>query len=176
MFFFFFQNVCTDKPQAYRSDVGHQQGGRGHRFVGVLSQRGMGHPGRASRETREVLSLLPGTLRRHILQHNPETPDVVLHGQSDRAVRGHILPVGAGVLPASRLQREDLAVHHHPPVADHVLPAHIGNHTVHVAVVTAAWQVPAVHYVAGGPVRGRHHHHYKHTLPVSGRQSLERIE
>lgn len=134
----------------------------------------MGHLGRAGREAREVLSLLPGTVCGHIFQHNPETPDVVLHRQPDRALRGHIVSVGTGVLSAGRFQGEDFVMHYHSPVADHVLSAHIGNHTIHVAVITAVGQVLIVHHVAGGLVRSRHHHHHKHTLPVRGCKLLER--
>lgn len=79
-------------------------------------------------------------------------------------MRGHIVPIRTGVLPTGRFQRENLAVHHDPPVPDHVLPAHLRNHTVHVPVVAAARQVPVVHYAASCSVRGRHHHHHKYTL------------
>lgn len=127
----------------------------------------MGHSRRAGRETREVLSLLPGTLRGYIFQHNPEEKNAVLHRQPDRAVCGHILSVGAGVLSAGRFQGENLFVHNDPPVPDHVFLADIGNHTVYVAIVAAAWQVPLVHHVVGSPVRGGHHYHHKHTLSVS---------
>lgn len=156
----------TDKPQAHRSIGGNQQGGRGHRPVSVLPERGMGHSRRAGRETREVLLVLRRTVHRHILQHNPKTEDAVLHRQPDRALRGHILPVGVGVLPARRLQGENFTVHHDPPVPDHVLLAHLRDHTVDVAVVAAARQIPVVHHAAGRPVRGRHHHHHKYTLQV----------
>lgn len=163
-----------DKPEAHRPVGRDEQSRRGHRPVGLLSERGMGHSWGAGREAREILSVLRGTVRRHLLQHNAAAEDVVLHRQSDRALRGHIVPVGAGVLPASRLQGENIVVHHHPPVADHVLPAHLGNHTVHVAVSAAARQVPAVHHVVGGPVRSRHHRYHKHTLPVSIVQEVGR--
>lgn len=159
--------AVSDKSQTHRPNGGHQQSGRGHRPFRVLSQCGMGHPRRAGRETREVLFVLRGTVHRHILQHHAAPPDAVLHRQPDRALRGHILPVRARVLPAGRLQGEDLAVHHHTAVADHVLPAHIRDHTVHVAVAAAARQVPVVHHVASSPVRGRHHHYHQYTLSVS---------
>lgn len=163
----------ADRSQAHLSTGGHQQSGLGHRFVGVLPERGMGYSQRARGKTRKVLSLLHGTVRRYILQHNPATEDPVLHGQPDRALRGHLLPVGARFLSASGFQGENLVVHHHPPVADHVLLAHIRNHTVHVAVATVARQVPAVHHVAGSPLRGRHHHHHQHPLPVIHKNALE---
>lgn len=152
--------MIADRSQTQRPTVGHQQSGRGHRPVGVLSERGMGYSRRAGRETREVLSVLLRTVRGHIFQHNAAAEDAVLHRQPDRAVRGHIVPVGAGVLSAGRLQGEDFALHHHTSVADHVFPAHIGDHTVHVAVAAVARQIPVVHHAAGGPVRGRHHHHH----------------
>lgn len=127
----------------------------------------MGHSRGAGREAREILSVLLGTVRRHLFQHNAAAQDVVLHRQSDRALRGHIIPIGARVLLARRLKGENIIVHHHSPVADHVLSAHLGNHTVHLAVSAAARQVPVVHHVVGGPVRSRHHRHHKHSLPVS---------
>lgn len=96
-------SIIADKFETHRSNAWNQQGGRGYRLVGLLSQRGVGHSRRTGRETREVLSLLPGTLRGHILQHNPEAKNAVLHRQPDRALRGHILSVGAGVLSAGRL-------------------------------------------------------------------------
>jgi len=156
----------TDKPQAHRPIGGHQQSGRGHRPISVLPERGMGHSRGACGETREVLLMLRRTLHRHILQHNPAAEDAVLHRQPDRALCGHILPVGVGVLPARRLQGENFTVHHDPPVPDHVFFAHLRDHTVDVAVVAPARQVPVVHHVAGRPVRGRHHHHHKHSLQV----------
>lgn len=157
--------LTVDKSQAH-FPTGRQQSQLGHRLVGVLSQRGMGHSQRPGRETRKVLSVLRRTVRGHILQHYPEAANVVLHRQPDRAVRGHILPVRSGVLPAGRLQGENLAVHHHSPVPDHVLLAHIGNHTVHVAVASAARKVPAVYHVACGALRGGHYYHHKYSLSV----------
>lgn len=152
--------MVVDQPQAHRPDGRDQQSGRGHRFVGVLPQRGMGHTRRPGRATREILLVLRRAVHRHILQHHVAPADAVLHGEPDRAVRGHIVPVGARVLPAGRLQGEDFAVHHHTAVPDHVLPAHIRDHPVHVAVAAAARQVPAVHHAAGRALRGRHHNHH----------------
>jgi len=127
----------------------------------------MGHSRRAGGETRKVLLVLRGTLHRHILQHNSEAEDPVLHRQPYRALRGHILSVSAGVLLARRFQGEDFTVHHDPPVPNHVFLAHIRNHSVDVAVATAARKIPVVHYAFGRLVRGRHHNHHKYTLQVS---------
>lgn len=127
----------------------------------------MGHSRRAGRETRKVLLVLRWTIYRHILQHNPEAEDFVLHRQLDCALRGHILSVGTGLLPARWLQGENFTVHHDPPVPNYVLLAHLRNHSVDVAVIAAARQVPIVHHVAGCPMCGRYHHHHKHTLQVN---------
>lgn len=157
--------LTVDKPEAHWP-TGRQQSRLRHRSIGILSQRGMGHSQRAGRKARKVLSMLCWTVRGHILQHYPETANVVLHRQPDCALRRHILPVGAGVLPAGRFQGENLTLHHHSSVSDYVLLAHIGNHTIHITVASATRKIPVVHHVAGSPVRGRHYYHHKYSLSV----------
>jgi len=61
-------------------------------------------------------------------------------------------------------------VYHHPFVPDHVLSAHFGDHTIHVIVVAAPRQVPVVHHVTGGVVRGRNNNHHQYTLQVNIRE------
>ena len=36
---------------------------------------------------------------RYLLQHNASAEDAVLHGEPDHPLRGHLVLVGAGVLP-----------------------------------------------------------------------------
>jgi len=127
----------------------------------------MGHSRCAGRETRKVLFLLRRTLHRHIFQYNSEAENSVLHRQPDCALCGYILPVSASVLFARRFQGEDFAVHHDPPLPNHVFLAHIRNHSVDVAVVATAWQIPIVHYAFGSFVCGRNHNHHQYTLQVS---------
>lgn len=127
----------------------------------------MGHSRCAGRETRKVLLLLRRTLHRHILQYNSEAEDSVLHRQLDCALRGYILPVSASVLFTRRFQGEDFTVHHDPPLPNHVFLAHIRNHSVDVAVVATAWQIPIIHYAFSCFVRSRNHNHHQYTLQVS---------
>lgn len=57
------------------------------------------------------LSLLCLLMFRHLLQHNTATQDPLLHGQPHHTLRGHLLPVSVGLLPARRLRRKDCALH-----------------------------------------------------------------
>jgi len=95
---------------------------------------------------------------RYFLQHHAEAQDAVLHCEPDRALRGYFLPIGAGLLPASRLGREGGPVHFHPAVADHVLLAHLRDHSVDVTGAAAAGKISPLHHGDGRSV-GRHHHH-----------------
>lgn len=132
----------------------------------------MGHSWRASRETRKVLLVLRRTLHRHILQYNSEAKNSILHRQPDCTLRGYILPVSASVLFARRFQGEDFTMHHDPPLSNHVFLAHIRNHSVDVAVITTAWQIPIVHYAFSRFVRGRNHNHHQYTLQVSKKKHI----
>ena len=102
---------------------------------------------------------------RYLLQHHAETQDALLHGQLDHSLRRHFLPLHPGLLPAGRFRRESGPLHQHPPVADHVLPPHLGDHPVHVAGRPAARQVPPIHHVPRRLVRPHHHRHPQHALP-----------
>ena len=58
----------------------------------------------------------------------------VLHGERDHPVRGDLVPVGAGLLPALRLGREGLALHLHPALAHCVLPPPRRDHPADIQV------------------------------------------
>lgn len=174
MCFFFSSHVSfvrpSDGPAAHRpgARLGRDRGG--NRPAGLLSVGGMGHHGRAGGQAREVLRVLRGTVPGHILQHHAQAEDAVLHGQPDHTVRGHIVPVRVGVLPAVRVRREGVAVHIHTAVAHRVLPAAGRDHTAHVAHRAAARQIPAVHHGPGHAVRVRHRRRIERQFQV-GRET-----
>lgn len=82
-------------------------------------------------------------------------------------MRGHIVPVRAGVLPAVRVRREGVAVHIYTVVAHRVLPAAGRDHPAHVAHRAPAGQVPAIHHGVGHAVRVRHRGCIERQLQVS---------
>lgn len=112
-----------------------------------------------------VINSLRWSYFRYLLQHHSTQEDSLLHGQLDRSLRRYILPLGARLLPTSRLRREDRTLHHHPLVADHVLPLDLGNHTVYISRTPAARQVPPVHHAAGRTLRRHHDHGAERPLP-----------
>ena len=75
------------------------------------------------------------------------------------------MPVRLDLLLAGRLWRESGPLHHDAPVADHVLPPHVRDHSVDVAGHAAPWQVPPVHHVPRRPLRSHHHRHLERPLP-----------
>lgn len=156
----------SDGPATHLPGTGLGYHRGGHRPAGLLPVGGVGHHGRAGRAAREVLRVLRGAVLGHILQHNAATEDALLHGEPDHTVRGHIVPVRAGVLLAVRVRREGVAVHIHTAVAHRVLPAVGRDHTPHVAHRAAAGQVPAVHHGAGHVVRVRHRGRVERELQV----------
>lgn len=111
--------------------------------------------------------MLRGTLSRHRVQHHPAPQDPLLHGESDNTVRGHILPIGAGILPAERQRREGLSVNLDTPFVDGVLPAAGRDNTAHVADGAAPGQVPAVHDGDGDRIGGRHDSRTERELPLT---------
>jgi len=111
--------------------------------------------------------MLRGALPRHRVQHHPAPQDPLLHGESDNTVRGHILPVGAGVLPAERQRREGLAVYLDITIVDGVLPAAGRDNTAHVVDGAASGQVPALHDGAGDAVGGHHDSRAERQLPLA---------
>jgi len=82
-------------------------------------------------------------------------------------LRGHIVPVRAGVLPAVRVRREGVAVHIDTALAHRVLPAAGRDHTAHVANRPVAGQIPAVYHGPGHVVRVRHRGRPQRQLQVS---------
>lgn len=102
---------------------------------------------------------------RHLLQHHSAEEDAVLHGEFDYPVRGHLVPVGVDFLSAGRLWGKSGSLHYHFAVADHVLPAHVGNHPVNLAGHAPPGQIPALHHVSGGTVCPHHHRHPQRPLP-----------
>ena len=58
----------------------------------------------------------------------------VLHGERHHPVRGHLLPLGARLLPALGLGREGLALHLHPALAHCVLPPPRRDHPPDIKV------------------------------------------
>lgn len=71
-------------------------------------------------------------------------------------MRGHIVPIRTGVLPAVRVRRKGVAVHIHLALANRVLPAPGRDHTTHVTHRAPFGQVPAVHHGPGHVIRVRH--------------------
>lgn len=116
----------------------------------------MGHHGRAGCETRKVLRLLRRTVPGHIFQHHSPEEDAFLHGEPDHTVRGYIVPVCAGVLPAIRVRREGVALYIDTALAHCVLPATSRDHTAHVAHSAATGQIPIIYHGTGHVVRIRH--------------------
>ena len=80
-------------------------------------------------------------------------------------MRGHLVPVGAGLLPAGRFRRESRPVHIHPTLADHVLPTHLRNHSVDVTGRAPPGQVSIIYYVSSWPLRPHNHRRTQHALP-----------
>lgn len=111
--------------------------------------------------------MLRGALPRHRVQHHSAPQDPLLHGESDNTVRGHILPVGAGVLPAERQRREGLAVYLDTTIVDGVLPAAGRDNTAHVVDGATSGQVPALHDGAGDAVGGHHDSRAERQLPLA---------
>lgn len=126
----------------------------------------MGHHGRAGGQAREVLRVLRGTVPGHILQHHAQAEDAVLHGEPDHTVRGHIVPVRTGVLPAVRVWREGVPVHIHPALAHRVLPTPGRDHPAHVAHRAPARQISPIHNGPGHVVRVRHRGRAERKLQV----------
>jgi len=116
----------------------------------------MGYNGCAGREARKVLRLLRRTVPGHILQHHAQEENAVLHGQPDHTVRGHIVPVCAGVLPAIRVRRESITLHIDTAFAHRVLPAAGRDHTAHVTDRALAGKIPSIYHGPGHVVRVRH--------------------
>lgn len=116
----------------------------------------MGHHGRAGRQTRKVLRLLRGTVPGHILQHHASKENAVLHGQLDHTVRGHIVLVRVGVLPAVGVRRKGIALHIDIAFAHRVLPVAGRDYTAHVAHRALAGQIPTLHHGPGHVVRVCH--------------------
>lgn len=56
-------------------------------------------------------------------------------------------------------------MYHDPLVADHVLPAHVGDHSVDVAGHAPAGQVFTLHHVSGRAVGPDYHRHPQRALP-----------
>lgn len=106
----------------------------------------MGHTGSSSRAAQEILSLLRRALPRYLLQHHPPSKNVVLHGELDRAMREHLVFVGARVLLARGLGRKDRPLHQHPTIPNHVLPLNIGDYTIDLVGVAFARQILVVHH------------------------------
>lgn len=111
--------------------------------------------------------MLRGALPRHRVQHHPTPQDPLLHGEPDNTVRGHILSVGAGVLPAKRQRREGLPVDLDTPLVDGVFSAVGRDNTAHVADGAAVGQVPALHDGTGDAVGGRHDRRAERELPLA---------
>lgn len=117
----------------------------------------MGHHACAGGAEREVLQLLRGAVSGHSVQPDAPPEDALLHGQPDHTLRGHLVPVRSGLLPAQRLWREDLALHQHPALAYRVLPPAGRDHSAHVADGAAAGKVSALHHDAGHALCRGHH-------------------
>lgn len=77
----------------------------------------------------------------------------------------HIIPIRAGLLPARRLRGEDRSVHLHLAVADHVLPPHLRDHTVHVARTATFGKVPSLHHAPRRAFGSNNYHGAERALP-----------
>ena len=119
--------------------------------------------------------MLRGTLSRHRVLHHPAPQDPLLHGESDNTVRGHILPIGAGILLAERQRREGLPVDLDTPLVDGVLLAAGRDNTAHVANGATPGQVPAVHDGDGDRVGGRHDSRAKREFPLARHPSYVQV-
>lgn len=60
----------------------------------------------ARHEERQVVRLLPGTVRGHHVHDNDQTENVVLFLQPDRAVRAHLVHGPLGLHAAAGLRRK----------------------------------------------------------------------
>lgn len=109
--------------------------------------------------------MLRRALSRHLLQHHPAPKNAVLHGEFDRPVREHLVFIGARVLFARRLRRENRPLHQHPTIPNDVLPLNIGDHTIHLLGAASARQIPAVHHDPRRPLGGHNDRYIKRSLP-----------
>lgn len=159
--------MFAGRPAASPADRGIESNRRRDRPDRLLHLRRVGHHKSACREERGVLHMLRGALSRHRVQHHPAPQDPLLHGESDNTVRGHILSVGVGILPAERQRREGLPVNLDTPLVDGVLPAAGRDNTAHVADGAAPGQVPAVHDGDGDRVGGRHDSRAEREFPLA---------
>lgn len=80
-------------------------------------------------------------------------------------MRGHLVLVGAGVLLARRLRREGCTLHQHPAVANNVLLADIGNHSVDIVGAAVAGQISPLHHDTGRIICRGNDRHPQHPLP-----------
>lgn len=139
-----------------------------HRSAGLLHFRRMGHPQSAGRTKRKVLQLLRRTISGYHIQHNDTSENPFLHRQSDHTVRWHFGAVGAGILFAERIRREDLTVYQYSAIAHCVLLAVGRNHSAHIADGAVVGQISAVYHVAGHTVGCGDDQCVKCELSVSG--------
>lgn len=160
-------SMSAGRSAASPADRGLESNRRRDRPDRLLHLRRVGHPKSACRKERGVLHMLRGALSRHRVQHHPAPQDPLLHGESDNTVRGHILPVGSGILPAERQRREGLPVDLDTPLVDGVLPAAGRDNTAHVVDGAAPGQVPAVHDGDGDRVGGRHDSRAEREFPLT---------
>lgn len=73
-----------------------------HRPARLLPERRVGHHERAGQAERQNVSVLSRALSGHHVQHNVAPQDTLLHGEPDRAVRGHLVPHRLDLLLAQR--------------------------------------------------------------------------
>lgn len=102
---------------------------------------------------------------RYLLQHHVASQDPLLHSEPHCAMRWHLLPLGASVLLAGRLGREDSTLHLNSSLPNHVLPAHIRDHPVNIASPAPTGKVPALHYDPSRFLRSYNHNGSQRPLP-----------
>lgn len=164
-----FETLCyTGGFKASGADRGLERDRGGHRPDGLLHIRGVGHHSRACSAQRKVLLVLRGAVPGHHVFLNVATQNALLHGEPDNPLRGHLVPLGAGVLPAERQWRKGIALHLDSALADCVLFAAGGDHPSDVANSAAARQVPAVHDGPGDVFGGGNNRGAECELPVAG--------
>lgn len=88
-------------------------------------------------------------------------------------MRGYIVPVCAGVLPAIRVRREGVALYIDTALAHCVLPATGRDHTADVPYRAAAGQIPTIYHGPGHVVRIRHRGSPERQFQVNAHTSIK---
>lgn len=99
----------------------------------------------SGKKVSEVLSVLFGTVSRYQIQHNDTPQDALSHGQSDPAVRCHLLRHAACLLHSGEFRRKDHHGNHDSEFAEHLSSSRSGDQPSHFVGDATHRQIPALY-------------------------------